>query len=424
MKKDAENHLHQRKIFNYFTTGNLLPIVEKILSKRNSFLALVKRYKTPFYVYDQEGLDEDIKRFKKAFHANIPRFQAYYAMKLNHHPLVTRRVVENGMGLDVASKRELSMAIKAGASKIVYFSPGKSDDDLIYAVKHAGIVRIHIDSFSELRRLGAITNKMKKCVEASIRIHIPAHGLWSKYGIPLKWLKNFWKEADIYPFVKLNGIHFHQSRNRTVDFYKNTIREVANYINKHFSSQDRKNIQYIDFGGGFEPYRSEGVFLENQSKRQKYHILTPPAIEEYAQSIGDAIKKYLDPVVDAIYLSEPGRYICNGAMHIVLSVADVKDKENCILNGGVNMVGWQRFENEYFPLINLTHPSKTEQPYHMWGNLCTTWDIWGYYCYAKKLLEKDVIVVPYQGALTYSLAQSFINDIPPVYALSAKRHRK
>ena len=53
---------------------------------------------------------------------------------------------------------------------------------------------------------------------------------------------------DKYPFVKLNGIHFHQSRNRTVDFYKNTIREVAEYINKHFSSQDRKNIQYIDLG--------------------------------------------------------------------------------------------------------------------------------------------------------------------------------
>jgi len=424
MKEDAKNHLHSRKIFNYFTTGNLLPNVEKILSKRNSFLALVKKHKTPFYVYDQEELDESIKRFMKAFQSHMPRFQAYYAMKLNHHSLITSRVVENGIGLDVASKRELSMAIKAGASKIVYFSPGKSDDDLVYAVKHADIVRIHIDSFNELRRLGKITNKMKKHVEVGIRTHTLSHGLWSKYGIPIKGLKKFWKEADIYPFIKLNGIHFHQSRNRTVDFYKNTISEVAEYINKHFSLQDRKNIQYIDFGGGFEPYRSEGVFLKNQSKRQKYHILTPPTIEEYAQAIGDAIKKYLDPIVDATYLSEPGRYICNGAMHIVLSVANVKDKENCILNGGVNMVGWQRFENEYFPLINLTHPSKTEQPYRMWGNLCTTWDIWGYYCYAKKLLEKDVIIVPYQGALTYSLAQSFINDIPPVYPLLAKRYRK
>ncbi|OGZ55222.1 MAG: hypothetical protein A3F85_03285 [Candidatus Ryanbacteria bacterium RIFCSPLOWO2_12_FULL_44_26] len=104
-------------------------------------------------------------------------------------------------------------------------------------------------------------------------------------------------------------------------------------------------------------------------------------------------------------------------MHIVLSVADIKDKENCILNGGINMVGWQRFEKEYFPLVNVTHPNKAERRYRMWGNLCTTWDIWGYYYHGSKLQEKDVIVVPYQGALTYSLAQTFINDIPAVYSL-------
>ena len=104
-------------------------------------------------------------------------------------------------------------------------------------------------------------------------------------------------------------------------------------------------------------------------------------------------------------------------MHIVLSVADIKDKENCILNGGVNMVGWQRFEKEYFPLVNITHPSKKERQCRMWGNLCTTWDIWGYYYYGSKLGQKDIIIVPYQGALTYSLAQTFINDIPAVYKL-------
>ena len=101
-------------------------------------------------------------------------------------------------------------------------------------------------------------------------------------------------------------------------------------------------------------------------------------------------------------------------MHIVLSVSDIKDKSSCVLNGGVNMVGWQRFEKEYFPLINITHPSKTERRSRMWGNLCTTWDIWGYYYYGSKLEEKDVIVVPSQGALTYSLAQTFINNIPEV----------
>lgn len=396
---------------------DLLPIVEKIISKRDLFLALTQKHNTPFYAYDRQELNESIERFMKAFQTHVPRFQAYYAVKLNHHPLVVKHVVEKGLGLDVASKRELSMAINAGATKIVYFSPGKSEEDLTEAVIHSDIVRLNIDSFNELHRLGAITNKMKRTIDVSIRIHLPSQGSWSKYGISISELKVFWEEATHYPFVRLNGIHFHQSRNRTTDFYTDAIREIGEYIEANFSVQERALIKCIDFGGGFEAYKSEGIIVQDDSNRHDYHILETPTIEEYAQSISGAIMKYLTPLIDAAYFAEPGRYICNSAMHIVLGVADVKDAQNVILNGGVNMVGWQRFESEYFPLINLSSPAKTEIECNLWGNLCTTWDVWGYRCYADKLLENDIIVVPNQGALTYSLAQSFINDIPPVISL-------
>ena len=176
-------------------------------------------------------------------------------------------------------------------------------------------------------------------------------------------------------------------------------------------------IKFIDFGGGFEPYLSEGQIVRKEGKWPSYSVTKTSKIEEYAKDIGEAIKKYLDPIVSVVYFAEPGRYICNSAMHIVLSVSDVKDDKNCILDGGVNMVGWQRFEFEYFPLINMTHRSDLERKVNMWGNLCTTWDIWGYHVYGGELLQGDVIVVPNQGALTYSLAQSFINEIPKVYKL-------
>jgi len=209
--------------------------------------------------------------------------------------------------------------------------------------------------------------------------------LWTKYGIPLQSLGKFWDQAGEYSFLKLNSIHFHQSRNQTTLFYTDTIRELAKYLKNNFTPDQLKSIQYIDFGGGFEPYKSEGVIVSEGLSWPKYKILNTPTAEEYAIAIGNSIKKYLEPIVRATYLSEPGRYICNNAMHIVLSVADIKDKENCILNGGVNMVGWQRFEKEYFPLVNITHQSKTEQRHRMWGNLCTTWDIWGYYYYGSEI---------------------------------------
>jgi diaminopimelate decarboxylase len=396
---------------------DLLPIVEKILSKKDLFLALTQKYNTPFYAYDQKELDESIERFTKAFKTHVPHFQAYFAVKLNHHPFIVKRVVEKGLGLDVASKRELSIAVNAHAADIVYFSPGKSEEDLTEAVMQSDTVRLNIDSFNELHRLGAITNKIKRNINASIRLHLPSQGSWTKYGIPLSELKAFWEEAVNYPFVRLSGIHLHQSRNRTTDFYTDAIRRVAEYIGEQFSPQERTSIKCVDFGGGFEPYRSEGVIVQDGLHQHNYSILETPTIEEYAHAIGGAITSYLTPLIDAAYFAEPGRYICNSAMHIVLSIADVKDAQNVILDGGVNMVGWQRFESEYFPLINLSSPAKTEMQCNLWGNLCTTWDIWGYRCYASDLSEGDIIIVPHQGALSYSLAQSFINDIPPVIPL-------
>ena len=77
---------------------DLLPIVEKILSKRDLFLALTQKHNTPFYAYDQKELDESIERFMRAFQTHVPHFQAYYAVKLNHHPLIVKRVVEKSLG--------------------------------------------------------------------------------------------------------------------------------------------------------------------------------------------------------------------------------------------------------------------------------------------------------------------------------------
>jgi diaminopimelate decarboxylase len=85
------------------------------------------------------------------------------------------------------------------------------------------------------------------------------------------------------------------------------------------------------------------------------------------------------------------------------------------------MLGWERFEHDYFPVINLTHPSaENEIRFRLYGPLCMPQDMWGYYIYAHTVEEGDLILVPYQGALTFSLAQSFIKPIPPVVVMPAK----
>lgn len=437
-KKDPSIIGRIEKILNQSNTykvGSLFHVAGYILKRKKEIEKLTSSYKTPFYIFDRSALDKSIDCFLDAFKKEVPSFKAYYAMKINHHPSIVERAVKKGMGIDVGSIRELEMAIGAGSSDITYFSPGKTNDDIIHALKYSDFLRINVDSFSELKKIGILAKKYKKNIRVGIRIHIDKHGSWKKYGIHLKDLKNFWKESRKYSNVKLSGIHFHSSRNKDATLYEATIEELGRYIKRHFTKKELEAIKYVDFGGGFEVYNSEGIYPQNTPLgsiikttnacynletefKDGYYIRDAIKIEEYALKIGNSIKKNLQPILpNASYYSEPGRFICNSAMHIALSIVDVKNRENIILDGGVNMVGWQRFEHEYFPLINLTHPSKKEIRCNMWGSLCTTWDIWGYYCYSKQFREGDVIIVPNQGTLSYSLAQNFIQPIPPVYNL-------
>jgi len=86
------------------------------------------------------------------------------------------------------------------------FMKATRGNDLKYALKHADKVRIHIDSFSELHLLGKLTSKLKIKTEVGIRIHTPAHGLWTKYGIPLQSLRKFW-EAPFFRAEKNKNPH-------------------------------------------------------------------------------------------------------------------------------------------------------------------------------------------------------------------------
>ena len=270
---------------------------------------------------------------------------------------------------------------------------------------------------------------MKVKIDVGVRINLPIHGEWTKYGISLDSLDTFWKEAKMYDYINLSGIHFHTSRNKTPEVYVKSIELLADYLNLNFNKKMLDQIKYIDFGGGFDTNLKEGFYSWNTNLgklkslfglkfKRRYFLQSSSTLEQYAKAIGGAIDRNLRPIIKAKYVTEPGRILCNESMHILVKVADAINQNKIITNGGVNLVGWQRFEFEYFPLINLTNPSLKERECMVYGNLCTTWDLWGYYLYSgDTIAENDTILIPYQGTLTYALAQSFINPIAKVYKI-------
>ncbi|MFA6304214.1 MAG: hypothetical protein WCV73_03800 [Patescibacteria group bacterium] len=415
--------------------GNLTPVVAKFYSaKKASLLALAKRYPTPFYAFDKIELTTSAADFKRAFAKYLPNCSYFYAVKTNWHPSILKTVVDCGFGLDVSSGRELSLGLKAKAKKMVFSGPGKTTADLLLALKHRHKVIVHLDSFGELERLGKLSSLKKQTIVAGVRIYTRFHGSWSKFGIKLNDLSYFWKEAKKYPYLKLSGIQFHISWNKDASTYENVIKELAGYLKKNFSTSDLSDIKFIDFGGGFLPYRLTGDYpwgtaqgdlikkaadhFDGEPKFNRgYYLTESVTLPEYARGIAQAINRYLRPLINCRYFTEPGRIICNNSMHLVTRVVDIKDSNKIIMDSGVNAVGWEGLRYDYTPVINLSSFAKKEIPCYVFGSLCMADDVWSYSMYASKINSGDVTVIPNFGAYTFALSQEFIKGVPKVYPL-------
>jgi diaminopimelate decarboxylase len=414
--------------------GNLAKIIKQTLLKRNAILKMVKNHETPFYLFDQQALDARIREFSEVFNRNIPNLQIFYAVKSNSHQYLIKTMVKHGLGLDVSSGRELGLALDNKAKKIIYSGPGKTEQELNLAIDNNQKVTVNMDSFGELKRLGNLLKRKNKKIRAGVRIYTKYHGSWNKFGIAIESLADFFRQAKRYKNIELCGIQCHMSWSKDDAPYQKMLLEIAKFLKKDFNAKNRQEIDFIDFGGGYENNMLDGYYPWLVPKNEiikiagdyfnkkidfsdKYYLSESVPLEKYAKTIGSTIKENLKPIIDCDYYCEPGRIISAKSMLLVFKIVDVKSKDLVILDGGINMVGSDDYDYFYIPALNLTHPAKSEIKCRLYGPLCTPHDFWSHYCYAKKLKEGDVIVMPNMGAYSYSLAQNFIKPIPETHIL-------
>ena len=74
---------------------------------------IVKKYPTPFHLYDEKGIRENAKAVKEAFAWN-PGFREYFAVKATPNPFILDILKEYDCGCDCASLTELMLADSQG----------------------------------------------------------------------------------------------------------------------------------------------------------------------------------------------------------------------------------------------------------------------------------------------------------------------
>ncbi len=384
--------------------------VTPYFQNKEIYLNMAEQYGSPLYVLETDVLAQKADRFMTAFRKYLPDTAFFYAMKSNNLPYLSKTLLRQGFGLDVSSGMELKCALDLGARSIIFSGPGKTDQELELALHHPKRVVTLLDSLGELNRLASILDGTNSTMRVGIRLNNNPNGLWRKFGIAAQDLLVAYKKIQATDGLEFQGLQFHSSWNLNPDRQVSFIKQLGNIL-ASMPADFLNDLKFIDIGGGYWPDQGEWLLSDLSGK---YTIDPAVSIDIFAEKLSQAIKDAIFPVARCRICFEPGRWICNDAMHILIQVVDQKAHDLVITDAGTNTIGWERYEVDYCPVLNLTRPGLTEKPCHILGALCTPHDVWGFAYLGSDIKEGDILMIPAQGAYTYSLRQQFIKPLPRV----------
>ncbi|MGD8816254.1 MAG: diaminopimelate decarboxylase [Acidobacteriota bacterium] len=136
---------------------------------------LAERIGTPFYCYSAATIARALGRWRDAFAARgfaASRHRTCFAVKANSALAVLRHLTLAGSDFDVVSAGELYRVAAAGGrvESAVFAGPGKTDEDLRYAVD-VGVGIINVEVPGEIERLQRLAEERDATVEVGLRLN-------------------------------------------------------------------------------------------------------------------------------------------------------------------------------------------------------------------------------------------------------------
>lgn len=231
----------------------------------SQLVELAKKFPTPFYIYDEKAIRENVKYFYKAF-SIFPSFTEYFAVKALPNPYILKVLESEGCGGDCSSLPELMLCEKSGITgrRIMFTSNDTPTQEFVYAQKLGAIINLdditHIDFLKN-----ALGGKLPDTICFRYNPGPLKEGGNSIIGKPEEAKYGLTKEQMIHAYkickaegVKHFGIHTMVASNElNPDFFVDTARIVFELI-LEVQKECGVNIEFADLGGGVGiPYRPE-----------------------------------------------------------------------------------------------------------------------------------------------------------------------
>ena len=273
--------------------------------------AVAEEFGTPFFLYDEQHLRARCREAVAAFGPG-----AAYATKAFLCKAMAALAAEEGMTLDVATGGELAVALAAGVDPalLVLHGNNKSDEELVAAFG-AGVGRIIVDSFEEIRRLerlapakGAqrVSLRVTPGVEAHTHEFVMTGQEDSKFGFSLASgaAAEALRALHKVPGIVADGAHAHiGSQIFRLDAFEREVAVLAPFIVDN-------GLTELSVGGGL------GVAYLNDEHA--------PSISKWAEVVRGACASAGIP--SSVLLSaEPGRAIVASAGLTCYRVGTIKE---------------------------------------------------------------------------------------------------
>ena len=255
---------------------------------------IVKEFPTPFHLYDEKGIRENVKALKEAFSWNVG-FKEYFAVKATPNPFLINILKEYGCGCDCSSMTELMMseAIGVTGQDIMFSSNATPAEEFVYANKLGAI--INLDDFTHIDFL----EKTLGFIPETISCRFNPGGVFkisnsimdnpgdAKYGFTREQLFEGFrilKEKGAKKF----GIHAFLASNTVTNEYYPTLAKTLFELAVELKRETGAEITFINLSGGIGiPYYPDqepnDIYAIGEGVRNVFQeVLVPAGMENVA----------------------------------------------------------------------------------------------------------------------------------------------
>jgi len=384
---------------------------EKLFVEKISILNIIKKNKTPFYLYSEKQIKENYLNFAKIFKNVNPLI--CFAAKANTNLTVMRMLGKLGAGADVVSGGELLKALKAGIkpNKIVFSGVGKTEEELKLAVKKK-ILLINVESESEAILIDKIGKKINRVISIGFRINpnidakthkkISTGKAENKFGVSIKNFSSFYKKITQFKNLKIDAVSVHIGSQILSDTpYKKTL-DVLLRVIKDLNIK----LKYVDLGGGF------GIKYEKKDKKIN--------LNNYSKLVDNFQKK-----LNCSIIFEPGRSLVGNTGILVSKIQYIKkglNKNFIIIDAGMNDFMRPALYDASHNIVPVIKTNKKNlEAIEFVGPVCETSCKFIQYKKYQKIKEGDFVAITNVGAYGSSLSSNY-NTKPLIAEILASKN--